>query len=182
MPTATVNGTDICYADSGGTGPAVLLSHGFLMDHTMFDPQVAALAPEFRIITWDARAFGGTRAAGSFSYWDGAADALGLLDQCEQQVNRLHLLIAIAARDLLHHLESFLGLYCEFVKSCSHVEILCFQRRTLEGRTAFGPGASAAGPYSHGRGFAALKETLTHRLAVPPSPRRRRLKPMPENS
>ncbi|MGO8884131.1 MAG: alpha/beta fold hydrolase [Streptosporangiaceae bacterium] len=80
MPTATVNGTDICYADSGATGPAVLLSHGFLMDHTMFDPQVAALAPEFRIITWDARAFGGTRAAGSFSYWDGAADALGLLD------------------------------------------------------------------------------------------------------
>src|ERR1035441_9473657 len=80
MPTATVNGTEIAYADSGGTGPAVLLSHGFLMDHTMFDPQLAALAPEFRVITWDQRAFGATRAAGPFSYWDSARDALALLD------------------------------------------------------------------------------------------------------
>jgi 3-oxoadipate enol-lactonase len=80
MPTAHVNGTDIRYADSGGDGPAVLLSHGFLMDHTMFDQQVGALAPEFRVITWDERGFGSTPATGSFSYWDSASDALALLD------------------------------------------------------------------------------------------------------
>jgi 3-oxoadipate enol-lactonase len=80
MPTARVNGTDITYADSGGDGPAVVLSHGYLMDHEMFNPQVAALAPEFRVITWDERGFGGTSAGGPFSYWDSARDALGLLD------------------------------------------------------------------------------------------------------
>jgi len=80
MLTAKVNGTDITYADSGGSGPAVVLSHGYLMDHTMFDPQVAALAPEFRVITWDERGFGGTRPDGPFSYWDSARDVLGLLD------------------------------------------------------------------------------------------------------
>lgn len=80
MLTARVNGTDITYTDSGGDGPAVVLSHGYLMDHTMFDPQVAALAPEFRVVTWDERGFGETSAAGPFSYWDSARDVLGLLD------------------------------------------------------------------------------------------------------
>jgi 3-oxoadipate enol-lactonase len=80
MLTARVNGTDVAYADSGGDGPAVVLSHGYLMDHTMFDPQLSALAPEFRVITWDERGFGGTRAGGPFSYWDSARDVLGLLD------------------------------------------------------------------------------------------------------
>jgi pimeloyl-ACP methyl ester carboxylesterase len=50
------------------------------MDSSMFDPQVAALAPEYRVIAWDERGFGGTRATGSFSYWDSARDALALLD------------------------------------------------------------------------------------------------------
>jgi pimeloyl-ACP methyl ester carboxylesterase len=80
MLTARVNGTDIAYADSGGSRPAVVLSHGYLMDHTMFDAQLSALAPEFRVITWDERGFGGTRADGPFSYWDSARDVLGLLD------------------------------------------------------------------------------------------------------
>src|ERR1700746_3584626 len=64
MPTALANGIEINYADSGGDGPAVVLSHGFLMDASMFDAQVAALAPEYRVITWDARGHGGTWAPG----------------------------------------------------------------------------------------------------------------------
>src|SRR5580693_4373405 len=80
MAIASVNGATITYTDSGGSGPAVVLSHGYLMDHTMFDPQLSALAPEFRVITWDERGFGGTRADGPFSYWDSARDVLGLLD------------------------------------------------------------------------------------------------------
>jgi 3-oxoadipate enol-lactonase len=80
MPTAAVNGVQISYADSGGAGPAVVLSHGFLMDQSMFDAQVAALAPEFRVIAWDERGHGGTPAAGPFSYWDSARDVLALLD------------------------------------------------------------------------------------------------------
>ena len=80
MPTAAVNGIHVSYADSGGDGPAVVLSHGYLMDASMFDAQVAALAPEYRVITWDQRGHGGTPAPGPFSYWDSARDVLALLD------------------------------------------------------------------------------------------------------
>ncbi len=80
MPSASVNGIDINYSDSGGEGPAVVLSHGYLMDSTMFDDQVAALVPEYRVITWDERGHGGTAASTPFSYWDSADDVLGLLD------------------------------------------------------------------------------------------------------
>ena len=80
MPIAAINGIQVNYADSGGHGPAVVLSHGYLMDASMFDAQVAALAPEYRVITWDERGHGGTPAPGPFSYWDSAADALALLD------------------------------------------------------------------------------------------------------
>jgi 3-oxoadipate enol-lactonase len=80
MATASVNGITISYTDSGGDGPVIVLSHGYLMDSSMFDPQVAALAPEYRVITWDERGFGRTRASGAFTYWDSAADVIGLLD------------------------------------------------------------------------------------------------------
>jgi 3-oxoadipate enol-lactonase len=79
MPIAGINGIPVNYADSGGDGPAVVLSHGYLMDASQFDAQVAALAPEYRVITWDAPGHGGTPAAGPFSYWDLARDVLDLL-------------------------------------------------------------------------------------------------------
>ncbi len=82
MPFAEVNGQRIRFDDSGGDGPVVILSHGFLMDREMFAPQVAALAPEFRVISWDERGFGETEFDGEpFTYWDSARDCLGLLDQ-----------------------------------------------------------------------------------------------------
>ncbi|HEY2639389.1 MAG TPA: alpha/beta hydrolase [Streptosporangiaceae bacterium] len=80
MPNQVVNGTSICYSDTGGDGPVVVLSHGYLMDSEMFGPQVEVLAPAYRVITWDERGFGGTRATGEFSFWDSANDLLGLLD------------------------------------------------------------------------------------------------------
>ena len=81
MPFADVNGQRIRFEDSGGDGPPVILSHGFLMDREMFAPQVEALSPEFRVITWDQRGFGETEFDGApFTYWDSARDCLGLLD------------------------------------------------------------------------------------------------------
>ena len=79
MPFADVNGQHIYFEDSGGDGVPVIFSHGFLMDHEMFRPQVAALSGEFRCITWDERGFGQTEATGPFTYWDSADDALALL-------------------------------------------------------------------------------------------------------
>jgi len=82
MPAAEVRGAQIAYDDTGGDGPPVILAHGFLMDRTMFAPQVEALAPSHRVITWDERGFGETVYDGEpFTYWDSAADCLGLLDQ-----------------------------------------------------------------------------------------------------
>ena len=81
MSYADVNGQRLFYEDTRGDGPPVVLAHGFLMDHEMFAPQVEALAPEFRVITWDERGFGDTEFDGKpFTYWDSARDCLGLLD------------------------------------------------------------------------------------------------------
>src|SRR5438105_15767569 len=85
MPFADVNGQHLYFedfgGDSGGDGAAVLFSHGFLMDHKMFESQVAALSGEFRCITWDERGFGQSDATADFTYWDSADDALALLSQ-----------------------------------------------------------------------------------------------------
>lgn len=80
MPVAAVNGQQIHYSDTGGDGPAILWSHGFLMDHTMFSPQIEALAGRYRCVSWDERGFGATPATGPFTYWDSADDAVALLD------------------------------------------------------------------------------------------------------
>jgi 3-oxoadipate enol-lactonase len=73
------DGVRISYEDSDGDGPPILWSHGFLMDHTMFDPQVRGL-PGYRHIRWDERGFGRTDSTGPFTYWDSADDAVALLD------------------------------------------------------------------------------------------------------
>ncbi|WP_188829742.1 alpha/beta fold hydrolase [Nocardia camponoti] len=81
MPFARAIDADIHYEDSGGAGPVVLLAHEFFMDRTMFASQTAALAPEFRIVSWDARGHGRTRDQRlPFTYWTSARDALTVLD------------------------------------------------------------------------------------------------------
>jgi len=80
MPVAQINGQSINYLDSGGEGPAVIFSHGFLMDLSMFDAQVGALSDQYRCVRWDERGFGETPVDGPFSYWDSANDAVALLD------------------------------------------------------------------------------------------------------
>ena len=81
MPFADVNGQRLHFEDTGGDGAPVVFSHGFLMDDEMFAPQVEAFGDTYRVITWDERGFGSTEYDGEpFSYWDSAADCLGLLD------------------------------------------------------------------------------------------------------
>ena len=81
MPHAEVNGQRIYYQDTGGDGPAIVLAHGFLMDRSMFEPQIEAFAGEQRLITWDQRGFGQTEFDSQpFTYWDSADDCLAVLD------------------------------------------------------------------------------------------------------
>ncbi|MDR3418538.1 MAG: alpha/beta hydrolase [Nevskia sp.] len=81
MPYAEVNGQRLYYEDSGGSGPALVFSHGLLMDHAMFAPQVARLRDRYRCIAWDERGHG--RTAGDtlapFTYYDSADDLAALL-------------------------------------------------------------------------------------------------------
>ena len=80
MPFAPVNGQNIHYSDSGGSGPAVILGHGFLMDLNMFNAQVDALSDKYRIVTWDEQGFGQTEFDDKpFTYWDSANDCLALM-------------------------------------------------------------------------------------------------------
>ncbi|MFN8581278.1 MAG: alpha/beta fold hydrolase [Gemmatimonadaceae bacterium] len=58
MPHLDLDEARLFYQDSGGTGPAVVFSHGLLFDHRMFDAQVAALRDRFRCIAYDHRGQG----------------------------------------------------------------------------------------------------------------------------
>ncbi|HEY4887554.1 MAG TPA: alpha/beta hydrolase [Candidatus Dormibacteraeota bacterium] len=81
MPVATIRGLQLYYEDTGGAGLPLVLSHGFLMDSDMFQPQVHALSGARRVITWDQRGNGRTASTPEqFSYWDSADDLAGLLD------------------------------------------------------------------------------------------------------
>lgn len=72
MPYAPLNGQNIWYEHTGGGGPAVVWSHGFLMDREMFAPNIAALAPRYRSIAWDERGFGRTGPASGPLYLSAA--------------------------------------------------------------------------------------------------------------
>jgi pimeloyl-ACP methyl ester carboxylesterase len=81
MPLHKTNGQWIHYEDTGGSRLPIVLAHGLLMDHEMFDPQPEALGSRWRIVTWDARCHGETETTDDpFTYWDLAEDLKGLLD------------------------------------------------------------------------------------------------------
>jgi len=81
VPVASLRGQRIHYEDSGGAGLALVLSHGFLQDSSMFDAQLRRLRARHRVITWDQRGHGSTVSTGeAFTYWDSADDLAALLD------------------------------------------------------------------------------------------------------
>ena len=80
MPFAALNGHDVYYEMHGSGDRTVVLSHGFALDHDMWEPVVPALAADHRVVVWDQRGHGMTNCNGPFNYWDSASDCLGLLD------------------------------------------------------------------------------------------------------
>lgn len=80
MPEVSLNGWKIGYQDEG-QGPPVLLVHGFLMDRTMFDPQVESLGDRYRFVTPDLKCHGETEVrAEAHTQWDMVEDHVALLD------------------------------------------------------------------------------------------------------
>jgi pimeloyl-ACP methyl ester carboxylesterase len=81
VPYASVNDQRLYYEDTGGSGPAIVFSHGLLLDGTMFAPQVEVFRQQFRCIIWDERGHGRTATdrLPVFSYYDSANDLAALL-------------------------------------------------------------------------------------------------------
>lgn len=61
--------------------PLLVFMHGATMDHRMFDAQVEALAPQYRVLAWDARGHGKSQPIGDgFSLERCSQDMLAILD------------------------------------------------------------------------------------------------------
>lgn len=76
---------EIAFADTAVDGPAVVLTHGAGVDHTMWDAQVDALTEAgYRVIVWDMRGHGeSTLAPGTrFTAADALDDLAALLEEC----------------------------------------------------------------------------------------------------
>lgn len=81
MPQKTINGWKLFYEEAG-SGPPIVLLHGLLMDHTMFEPQVEALKDRYRVITPDLRGHGESeRRAEDHNQWDLMEDHMTLCDE-----------------------------------------------------------------------------------------------------
>lgn len=75
----------IAFADSGGSGIPVVLTHGAGVDHSIFEAQAPVLVERgFRVIAWDLRGHGQSALADDvqFSGSDALADVGALLDEC----------------------------------------------------------------------------------------------------
>jgi 3-oxoadipate enol-lactonase len=69
--------------------PLVVFTHGATADHRMFDPQVAPVAQQYRVLTWDVRGHGLSRPMGAcFTFRQAVEDLIAILDQleCERAV------------------------------------------------------------------------------------------------
>ena len=57
MPQANINNLNLAFEDTG-SGPPVILLHGYPFNRTLWDGQVSSLKDTFRMITPDLRGFG----------------------------------------------------------------------------------------------------------------------------
>jgi 3-oxoadipate enol-lactonase len=58
MPRIQVNGADLYYEDTGGSGPPILFAHGLLWSTSMYRFQVAAFRDRYRCVAFDFRGQG----------------------------------------------------------------------------------------------------------------------------
>lgn len=79
MKKAKINGISLAYTRHG-KGPALVLLHGYPLDHSIWQPLVPLLENDFDLILPDLRGFGQSSAlAFDYSIDDMAADVAGLL-------------------------------------------------------------------------------------------------------
>jgi pimeloyl-ACP methyl ester carboxylesterase len=84
MPTLNRDGIAIYY-EVHGSGPAVLLSHGYSATAEMWKPNIAALSQHYQLILWDMRGHGQTDSPdnpAAYSEELTISDMAALLDTC----------------------------------------------------------------------------------------------------
>lgn len=84
MPTIDRDGVSIYY-ETHGSGPALLLSHGYGATCRMWDGQIAAFAAHYRVIVWDMRGHGQSgdpRDPAAYSQALSVGDMAAVLDAC----------------------------------------------------------------------------------------------------
>ena len=81
MPQIKVNDVELFYEEKGSGSEVMLFSHGYLMDHTMYDGQIEAFQEQFRCITYDHRGHGRSEAVTSSYDLDAIVnDAIALIE------------------------------------------------------------------------------------------------------
>ena len=86
MPKTRINNIDITYDDTG-SGPAVVLIHGYPFNRSMWAEQVSALADSYRVVTLDLRGHGESESStGASTMKLMAQDVAALMD--ELQIDR----------------------------------------------------------------------------------------------
>lgn len=76
-----VNGTRLCY-EARGSGPAILLLHGFALDRRMWRPQLEGLGDRRRVVAYDTRGFGRSAMPGTEPFRH-CEDAAALVESLE---------------------------------------------------------------------------------------------------
>lgn len=80
MSKANIGGIEMGYEEAG-TGPVVVLLHGFPFNRSMWREQIEILTPHFRVIAADLRGHGETSVtAGPATMAEMAQDVIGLMD------------------------------------------------------------------------------------------------------
>lgn len=77
-----IGDNDIYVSDTGGDGPILLFVHGILMDHSVWEHQVAAFAPDHRVVCVDLRGFGkSSTTSPDIGFEDHVVDLLTVIDR-----------------------------------------------------------------------------------------------------
>ncbi|MCP5097008.1 MAG: alpha/beta fold hydrolase [Chloroflexi bacterium] len=84
MPKLRVNNVELFYEEYGAGVETILFSHGFMMDHTMFQEQIDLFKEHFRVIAYDHRGHGGSESPSSgYGIYNLMADGVALIEALE---------------------------------------------------------------------------------------------------
>lgn len=88
MPTIKVNNVKLYYQETTGQKETIVFSHGYLMNNTMFDGQIAVLKKHFNCIAFDHRGHGQSEVTkGGYELQNLTKDAIRLIESLNEPVH-----------------------------------------------------------------------------------------------